>query len=115
MNRKEYLLQLVKKRAADIGGLGEQIVSGIDRFSDEKIEKLIAAFEQSEERKKRIAAGEAVVVIEELKREHAQKKGDTRKSQVKSLREKEAASRSHDEAEAEALLKDLENITENES
>ncbi len=115
MNQKEYLLQLLQQRSDDVEPeLKNKILAGIDTFSDAKIEKLIAAFERSNERKRRIAAGEAGAVLGELKTERAQKKGAAVTDQIKSIRQAEESQKLHDEAEAEALLAELDAITSEE-
>ncbi len=113
MNRKQYLISLVEKRTNDIGDLKNKIIDQIDLFSDKQIEKLIGSFERSKERRKRIAAGEAHAVLEELKTEKAKRKQKEKANQMKALKEREEKQTSHDEMEAEALLQELEDITDN--
>lgn len=111
MNRKQYLLSLVNYRAADIGVLKEKILSQMDVFSDEKIERLIVSFERSKERKRRIDAGDAKAVMEELKQQKVDRKRAQSVAYIRTLKTKEAKERSHDEVEAAALLRELDVIT----
>ena len=104
-------MTLINKRASDIGDLKDKIINQIDDFSEEKIENLIKALERSEERRRRIDAGEGKSVIEELKQQKVKENQAKQVELIKDLHKREEDNRKRDEAEAEALLKELEEIT----
>lgn len=111
MEPKQYLISLVNARSADIGDLREKILGHIDTFSEQKIVSLIASFERSEERKRRIDSGEEKAVIEELKQEKSQRDAEERSAHLASIKAVESTEHNHDEVGADAFLRELEGIT----
>ncbi len=107
MTNKQHLLQLLKNRSDDVGGMKDRILAEIDFYTEEQIVQLIEIVERSNQRRVRIKKGEGAMVLEEIKTEVAQEKGQATSAKLKQVQANELASQSEDRQAAEAALGEL--------